>query len=164
MNECLLFPDICEHGSCRNTVGSFECDCKRGFALDESGFRCADIDECLITRGVCGPGTCRNTHGGFECDCEEGYEVAPRMQVMMMMMMMMVMYMVMMMFQVCMDTDECALDPGLCRGGLCVNTPGSWRCQVTQPGIQRGAPAYNHPAAVSAGPRADPGRAPVQGH
>ena len=89
MNECLLFPDICEHGSCRNTVGSFECECKRGFALDESGFRCADIDECLITRGVCGPGTCRNTHGGFECDCEEGYEVAPRMQVMIMMVMIM---------------------------------------------------------------------------
>ena len=163
MNECLLFPDICEHGSCRNTVGSFECDCKRGFALDESGFRCADIDECLITRGVCGPGTCRNTHGGFECDCEEGYEVAPRMQVIRMMVMMIMMMMVMMMFQVCMDTDECALDPGLCRGGLCVNTPGSWRCQVTQPGIQLGAPDYN-PAAVSAGPRAHPGRAPVQGH
>ena len=80
------------------------------------------------------------------------------------MIMMVMMMMIMMMFQVCMDTDECALDPGLCRGGLCVNTPGSWRCQVTQPGIQRGAPAYNHPAAVSAGPRAHPGRAPVQGH
>ena len=58
--------------------------------------------------------------------------VVVMMMVMMMVVVMMVM-MMMMMFQVCMDTDECALDPGLCRGGLCVNTPGSWRCQVTQP-------------------------------
>ena len=33
------------------------------------------------------------------------------------------------MMQVCMDVNECDRDPGLCRGGYCVNTPGSWQCQ-----------------------------------
>ena len=30
--------------------------------------------------------------------------------------------------QVCMDINECEREPGLCRGGECENTPGSWQC------------------------------------
>ena len=30
------------------------------------------------------------------------------------------------------DIDECSRDPSLCRGGRCVNTIGSFRCQCAE--------------------------------
>ena len=39
VNECVMFPDICSNGRCKNTLGSFECICDSGFALDETGFK-----------------------------------------------------------------------------------------------------------------------------
>lgn len=110
INECTTFPNMCENGRCKNSIGSFSCRCNQGYALDEDGMKCIDIDECNIMRGVCGNGTCQNTNGSFVCDCEEGYEST-------------------MMMQVCMDIDECARIPGLCRGGRCINTPGSFKCE-----------------------------------
>ena len=41
MNECVLFPDICEGGGrCVNTEGSFTCRCPSGLDLDLTGRRC----------------------------------------------------------------------------------------------------------------------------
>ncbi|KFM57240.1 Fibrillin-1, partial [Stegodyphus mimosarum] len=34
INECVQFPSICQNGRCRNTVGSFTCNCNSGFATD----------------------------------------------------------------------------------------------------------------------------------
>ena len=31
--------------------------------------------------------------------------------------------------KVCMDINECERTPGLCRGGKCINTPGSFHCE-----------------------------------
>ncbi|XP_066993764.2 fibrillin-2 [Anabrus simplex] len=109
INEC-EFPGMCQNGRCKNSVGSFSCRCNQGYALDEHGIKCVDIDECNIMFGVCGDGECRNVPGSFTCDCKEGYESN-------------------MMMQVCMDIDECRVIPGLCRGGTCINTPGSYRCE-----------------------------------
>ena len=41
VNECSLFPDICEGGGrCINTEGSFTCRCPSGLDLDLTGRRC----------------------------------------------------------------------------------------------------------------------------
>ena len=113
VNECLAFPNICSNGRCKNTRGGFDCRCNQGFALDEYGTNCVNIDECRIMSvgGVCGNGTCVDTNGSFRCECAPGFATRPPMT------------------QVCMDIDECAQDPTLCRGGRCINTPGSFVCE-----------------------------------
>ena len=40
VNECTEFPNICANGVCRNTVGSFICDCQSGFTLTADGTNC----------------------------------------------------------------------------------------------------------------------------
>ncbi len=115
VNECLVFPDMCINGRCKNSVGGYTCRCNQGYAIDEHGVACSDINECDILgkSGVCGAnGTCVNVPGGFECECAEGFEVKPLMQA-------------------CTDVDECEREAasGLCRGGRCVNTPGAFRCE-----------------------------------
>ena len=40
INECNVFPGICANGECIDTRGSFICECRPGFALDESGRNC----------------------------------------------------------------------------------------------------------------------------
>lgn len=40
VNECKVFPSLCTHGTCRNSVGSFHCSCDKGFALDARERNC----------------------------------------------------------------------------------------------------------------------------
>ena len=40
INECMLFPNLCVNGRCRNTIGSFLCTCNKGFALADDGKNC----------------------------------------------------------------------------------------------------------------------------
>lgn len=65
-----------QNAMCSNTIGSFDCYCKAGFA--GNGISCTDINECknaslhscnLATPGV----TCLNTPGGFQCSCKTGF-------------------------------------------------------------------------------------------
>ncbi|XP_065222296.1 fibrillin-2-like [Planococcus citri] len=114
INECAEFPGICSNGRCKNSMGGFNCQCNPGFALDENGLKCIDIDECNIMHGVCGEnGDCQNIPGSFECKCKEGYESHPMMRV-------------------CMDINECEKTPGLCRGGNCTNDIGSYHCECPE--------------------------------
>uniref|UniRef100_A0A8D2MIQ8 EGF-like domain-containing protein n=1 Tax=Zonotrichia albicollis TaxID=44394 RepID=A0A8D2MIQ8_ZONAL len=76
IDECRISPDLCGHGSCVNTPGSFECECFEGY---ESGFmmmkNCMDINECERDPLLCRGGICMNTDGSFECICPPGHEL-----------------------------------------------------------------------------------------
>ncbi|KAL4837391.1 hypothetical protein H8958_022066 [Nasalis larvatus] len=104
MDECKE-PDVCKHGQCINTDGSYRCECPFGYIL--AGNECVDTDECSVGN-PCGNGTCKNVIGGFECTCEEGFEPGPMMT--------------------CEDINECAQNPLLC-AFRCVNTYGSYECK-----------------------------------
>ena len=110
VNECASFPDMCANGQCKNTMGSFQCICNDGFALDATGMKCKDIDECRLISDVCGNGSCVNVEGTFACSCHEGFKSGGFMEP-------------------CIDVNECAEDRFLCRGGRCLNTPGSFECE-----------------------------------
>lgn len=40
INECTEFPGLCGNGRCKNSIGSFNCRCNKGYALDEFKIRC----------------------------------------------------------------------------------------------------------------------------
>lgn len=69
INECLLKPCL-NGGTCRNQVGSFQCECGEGF----SGKRCqTDVNECLVEPCLHG-GTCENQLGSYLCHCPPGFK------------------------------------------------------------------------------------------
>lgn len=73
INECELMPNMCSHGQCMNTPGSFECMCNRGYIYDINSHQCIDDNEC--NRNPCsGNAQCVNLPGSFECQCPEGYK------------------------------------------------------------------------------------------
>ena len=45
-DECFTLTDPCSGGQCRNTLGSFECDCNNGYEKDDFTGQCTNIDEC----------------------------------------------------------------------------------------------------------------------
>lgn len=40
IDECALMPQICNHGKCINTPGSFRCICDIGYIYDEFSHQC----------------------------------------------------------------------------------------------------------------------------
>uniref|UniRef100_A0A1A8MAG4 Vitamin K-dependent protein S n=2 Tax=Nothobranchius pienaari TaxID=704102 RepID=A0A1A8MAG4_9TELE len=68
VNECLLFPSICEKpAKCVNAPGMYECQCPLGFKYTSTSRTCDDVDECEL--GLCDD-MCRNTIGSFTCHCD----------------------------------------------------------------------------------------------
>lgn len=58
---------MCRNGRCRNTAGSFRCECAPGYTLTGDGRNCRDVDECTELPTPCGRDgspSCTNTNGG----------------------------------------------------------------------------------------------------
>lgn len=116
INECSN-NNQCVH-NCTNTDGSFACGCAIGYRLQNDGISCEACDEHFYgenceTPCKCGRGaqTCHQING---CVCELGWTG-----------------------ETCeLDVNECLTSP--CQGDheLCLNTPGSYRCDCT-PGFNK---------------------------
>ena len=46
INECKELVALCRNGRCRNTEGSFTCECADGYTLTPDGEHCRDVNEC----------------------------------------------------------------------------------------------------------------------
>ncbi|XP_077377558.1 hemicentin-1 [Festucalex cinctus] len=83
--------------------------CPKGFVLDTTSY-CADEDECAL-QSPCSH-SCNNIMGGFSCVCPSGFTISPETNT-------------------CQDIDECAQSSHMCHyNQQCVNTVGTYRCQV----------------------------------
>lgn len=81
INECAQNPNICQHGTCENVLGTYRCICDKGFQVDPSGKGCTDLNECEIDEVICGGGQCKNTIGSFQCICPTGTQFDVRTQI-----------------------------------------------------------------------------------
>lgn len=115
IDECALMPTMCSHGTCMNTIGSFECQCNRGYIYDINSHQCIDENECNKVPSPCqGNAQCINLPGYFECRCPDGYKHGLTLRD-------------------CIDIDECNERQNICQNGLCKNLQGSFQC-VCHPG------------------------------
>ncbi|XP_068706641.1 uncharacterized protein [Montipora foliosa] len=73
VNECTASSPVCHvNATCNNTLGSYRCTCKPGYAGD--GKTCKDISECTSFQPVCSVNAlCINNLGSYSCSCKPGY-------------------------------------------------------------------------------------------
>jgi len=130
LNECEQFHPCDENSVCVNTLGSYKCECVKGFekttlnqchgnlyfilliayCKNVSFFFFQDIDECNSNSNNCHQyAKCINTYGSYNCSCSSGFYGNGTY---------------------CEDLNECALNPSICNStGTCVNTIGYYRCE-----------------------------------
>ncbi|XP_023373793.1 CD97 antigen isoform X1 [Otolemur garnettii] len=120
VDECQQSPRVCKsHGICRNTPGSYTCQCLPGFVLKpEDPKLCTDVNECTSGQNPCHNSThCLNKVGTYECRCRPGWKPipgspnGPNNTI-------------------CEDMDECSSGQQPCHeSAVCVNTMGSYTCR-----------------------------------
>ena len=97
------------NATCTNSLGSFSCACKAGFA--GSGVTCADVNECAQggSNNCSTSANCTNTTGSFSCACKSGFTGNG---------------------VTCTDVNECAPGGGnnCSANANCANATGSFSC------------------------------------
>ena len=133
VDECVLEYECDLKATCKNTIGSYDCECKEysqgnGKACDcKDGFlteidKCIDINECLEIN--CNQyANCQNTPGSYNCNCKNNFQgngttcKCPAVG-----------------FYLnetgdCNDINECTANGYCDKNGNCTNTVGSWSCE-----------------------------------
>ncbi|MEJ1276576.1 hypothetical protein NN561_007482 [Cricetulus griseus] len=106
LDECSQSPKPCNF-ICKNTEGSYQCSCPRGYVLQEDGKTCKDENECS-NPGACGSASCYNTLGSYKCACPSGFSFDQ-------------------FSSACHDVNECSSSNNPCSYG-CSNTEGGYLC------------------------------------
>ena len=96
---------------CKNTVGSFTCDCLDGFTGD--GLNCYNIDECKAGTHHCGEHMeCVDNSGSYACLCVKGFVKH---------------------LEKCIDIDDCEAMQDRCHThARCIDNEGSYECLCEQ--------------------------------
>ncbi|KAL3861926.1 hypothetical protein ACJMK2_007937, partial [Sinanodonta woodiana] len=117
IDECTGNTDVCmgSNSECRNSMGSYVCECQRGFAKNSSG-HCADINECEYQDMNSCEQRCNNVQGSYTCSCRTGYTQSIENP------------------YSCTDIDECFLRISACQQD-CENLPGRFNC-LCYPGYE----------------------------
>ncbi|KAJ7384612.1 Fibrillin-1 [Desmophyllum pertusum] len=72
IDECTQFSGLCNNGICRNTLGSFACECSAGLTLDATQRNCVDLREDVCYGSVTSR-DCEKPYGGrykkVDCCC-----------------------------------------------------------------------------------------------
>ena len=79
IDECKETPNKCvdESATCKNTIGSYECVCKKtGYKYNPTARQCLDIDECKKNPCTDKNMICKNTQGSYSCECKPHYRKA----------------------------------------------------------------------------------------
>ncbi|XP_068706848.1 protein slit-like [Montipora foliosa] len=105
IDECSSENECDVTATCTNTIGYYNCTCKKGYGGD--GRNCSDIDECSTENECDVNAMCANTIGSYKCTCKKGYEGDGRN---------------------CSDIDECSTENECHMNANCTNTIGSYNC------------------------------------
>ncbi|KAB7496284.1 Hemicentin-2, partial [Armadillidium nasatum] len=124
VDECAEEEPACEQ-RCQNLIGSYRCECFRGFNIDATLGHCIDVDECSTFQHNCTDDQkCRNYDGGFSCvvNCPVGLRLTANGS--------------------CIDINECAeLTAGCHYTQRCENMWGRYRCSC-QKGFKSMGPGH----------------------